>query len=76
MTEPTAPKGERLEIRLDLELATAFNKRLLEHGWDAAPVVRALMHRWSQGWIFVDPSEVGRQRRRVKPKRAKIKTRA
>lgn len=76
MTKPTAPKSERLEVRLDVALAIAFNKRLLEHGWEAAPVVRDLIQRFANGWIYVDPTEVGRQRRRVKPKpkRARLKT--
>lgn len=67
--KPPRKKGQRLEIRLDDELAQAAQKKADAHGWTLSSVVRALLGLWVEEGV-ISPDDVGRQVKRAprKPK--------
>ena len=66
------PKAERLELRLDPELARQVKEKARRRGWSLAAVMRALLARWVDEDV-VEPIEVGQQSDRAPRKKRRRK---
>ena len=68
---PARRKSERVEIRLDDELAQAAKEKAEAHGWSLSSVIRALLGLWAEEDV-ISPDDVGRHMKRAprKKKRA------
>jgi len=71
---PGAPKrkDERLEIRIDSELAERAKRKAEERGWSLGSVMRALLNLWTDEDV-ISPEDVGRQIKRAKKRSKKGK---
>ena len=69
---PAKRKSERIEIRLDDDLAEIARKKAESSGWSLSSVIRALLGLWAEENVIA-PEDVGRHMKRVKPKKPKDK---
>lgn len=69
---PEAPKrkDERMEIRIDAELAARARQKAEARGWTLGSVMRALLSLWTDEDV-VSAEDVGQQIKRVKKRKPK-----
>ena len=63
--QPPKKKDERIEIRVDPELANRAREKAESRGWTLASVLRSLLELWVDEDV-IDPKDVGRSSARAK----------
>ena len=71
--KPTKPsKDEKIEVRIDPELAKQAREKAEAHGWSLSSVIRALLALWVEEDV-VHSKEVGKQNTRAPRSKKKAK---